>query len=222
MNPLNEIIIRIDPENSRVTLEEDREGVIARKEIDCKALYECIRRSIKTDGQFSGFLPQNCLSVYMSDKYTSAVIWHPRLRADITLHETVYPDFPLPRLVFGFHVSREGKVSDCRVCVIADETPAPETQLYKYPFSNVQNTGICTGANPLPAYKDLRKVVSLPDFILRIPNSFESYNPENTRLKTGYRELMEHLKDKDTGYYYSDVLIPEKTTLSEFIRRGYS
>lgn len=35
-----------------------------------------------------------------------------------------------------------------------------------------------------------------------------------------YRELMEHLKDKDPEYYYSDILIPKKETLGEFIQRA--
>ena len=30
----------------------------------------------------------------------------------------------------------------------------------------------------------------------------------------------EHLKDKDPEYYYSDILIPKKETLGEFIQRA--
>ena len=32
-----------------------------------------------------------------------------------------------------------------------------------------------------------------------------------------YRDLLEHLKDKDSSYYYSDVLIPNGKTLKDFI-----
>ena len=32
-----------------------------------------------------------------------------------------------------------------------------------------------------------------------------------------YRELMEHLKDKEPSYYYTDILIPNGKTLGDFI-----
>ena len=32
-----------------------------------------------------------------------------------------------------------------------------------------------------------------------------------------YRDLLEHLKDKEPSYYYSDVLIPNEKTLKDFI-----
>jgi len=42
------------------------------------------------------------------------------------------------------------------------------------------------------------------------------YSSSNNKLGLEYRELMEHLKDKDPEYYYSDILIPKKETLGEF------
>ena len=44
-----------------------------------------------------------------------------------------------------------------------------------------------------------------------------SYSESNNKLGLGYRELMEHLKDKDPAYYYSDILIPNGKTLRDFI-----
>ena len=32
-----------------------------------------------------------------------------------------------------------------------------------------------------------------------------------------YRELLNHLKNKDPAYYYTDVLIPSGKTLKDFI-----
>lgn len=46
------------------------------------------------------------------------------------------------------------------------------------------------------------------------------YSSSNNKLGLEYRELMEHLKDKDPEYYYSDILIPKKETLGEFIQRA--
>lgn len=36
-----------------------------------------------------------------------------------------------------------------------------------------------------------------------------------------YRELLEHLKDKDPAYYYTDVLIPSGKTIKDFMMGGY-
>ena len=33
-----------------------------------------------------------------------------------------------------------------------------------------------------------------------------------------YRELLNHLKDKEPAYYYTDVLVPNGKTLKDFIR----
>lgn len=45
----------------------------------------------------------------------------------------------------------------------------------------------------------------------------DGYSESNNKLGLGYRELMEHLKDKDPAYYYSDILIPNGKTLRDFI-----
>ena len=42
--------------------------------------------------------------VYKRQESVSVVVWYPRLRADLSLYKTPYPDFPIPRLVFGFSV----------------------------------------------------------------------------------------------------------------------
>lgn len=57
------------------------------------------------------------------------VLWHPRLYADVSVYDTPYPHFPIPRLVFGFSLNQEGKASHCRIGVVADEIPTPETPM---------------------------------------------------------------------------------------------
>ena len=136
--------------------------------------------------------------------------------------DTPYPHFPIPRLVFGFSLNQEGKASHCRIGVVADEIPTPETPMYYYPFSNVsrESGSLCVGANTLPIYKKPHKAHNLPAFLLSIPNNMHYYSSSNNKLGLEYRELMEHLKDKDPEYYYSDILIPKKETLGEFIQRA--
>ena len=146
---------------------------------------------------------------------------YPRLRADLSLYKTPYPDFPIPRLVFGFSVgAADGAVSACRIGVIADETPTPDTIMYRYPFSNVDSSGsLCIGANTLPKYKELRKAAGLPALLISIPNNFDRFDPSDNQLGLDYRDLMQHLKDKEPAYYYTDILIPNGQTLAHFIQR---
>lgn len=85
--------------------------------------------------------------------------------------------------------------------------------------SNVSGTrgAICIGANALPKYKTPHTLASLPAFLLSIPNGDHSFNALNNKLNLQYRDLLEHLKDKEPSYYYSDVLIPNEKTLKDFI-----
>lgn len=153
-------------------------------------------------------------------RFLDALPSYPRLRADLSLYKTPYPDFPIPRLVFGFSVgAADGAVSACRIGVIADETPTPDTIMYHYPFSNVDSSGsLCIGANTLPKYKELRKAAGLPALLLSIPNNFDRFDPSDNQLGLDYRDLMQHLKDKEPAYYYTDILIPNGQTLAHFIQ----
>lgn len=222
MDAVNDIRICISPRQGKITIEEQEGLVTNRKEIDQQSLIGCFKNSLRTDdlGFSSGFLPLNCLSVWQGNEGKRFVLWHPKLYADMTLYDTPYPHFPIPRLVFGFSVNQEGKVSNCRIGVVADETPTPDTVMYHYPFSNVSegNGYLCVGSNTMPTYKKLHKAVNLPAFLLSIPNNMHSYYKTHNKLGLEYRELMEHLKDKDPSYYYTDILIPNGWTLGKFIQ----
>lgn len=218
----HDILIRISPDQGKVTVEEDDNGVLSRKSIDKDSLLECFRNSIfqEHEGMFSDFLPLNTISVFQSNLGKQFTLWYPKLYADVSLYDTPYSHFPIPRLVFRFSLSNEGKVSDCRIGVVEDETPTPETVMYHYPFSNVSRGSghLCVGANTLPVYKKQHKAFHLPAFLLSIPNNMHSFSKSNNKLELDYREFMEHLKGKDPSYYYSDILIPSGMTLGKFIR----
>ena len=59
--------------------------------------------------------------------------------------------------------------------------------------------------------------MSLPALLLSIPNGDHSFSVLNNKPGMQYRDLLEHLKDKDPSYYYSDVLISNGKTLKDFI-----
>lgn len=218
MNSTNELLIRIQPEENRIRLESAENGIVSYKEISQAVFYDCIKSSMRTDWVASGFLPQNCFHVGIgTDDSKSYCLWHPDLYADISYFGTQYPHFPLPRLVFGFAVSKEGKVFHCRLGVVKDERPTEDTPMFVYPFSNVGGFNLCTGNNPLPTYRHSHTLANLPRFLLSLPNNNDSFHRRNNRLGMDYRELLNHLQNKDPAYYYTDVLVPNQKTLRNFI-----
>lgn len=221
MKRTNELVLRLDPDKKRVLVESNTEdGGITVKEVTIQTFIDCIQCStVYDEGIDSGFLPQNCFHISMgSDGTRDYCIWHPRLCADISYYGTDYPDFPLPRLVFGFSVSLSGKIGECRLGVVKDEPPRESTPMYVYPFSNVAGFSLCIGNNELPVYKNRGTLATLPDYLLRLPNNNDRYFAKNSKLNMQYRDLLEHLKKKDSAYYYTDVLIESGNKLRDFIQ----
>jgi len=195
--------------------------VISRKEICPEDLFQAIIHATNRNSFISsGLLPKGCFSVEICESGAKRYCLLCQQRyADITYHNTLYERFPLPKLVFGFQISELGKVSDCRVGVVADEDLKSSTEMFCYPFSNVtqSNFHLCTGNNVLPVYKTTGSISNLPGYLLRLPNNDDNFDVRDNKLKLEYRDLLEHLKDKDPSYYYSDVLIPNGKTLKDFI-----
>lgn len=223
-NLADEITVRIMPLQEKVMVEERKRDVTSVKSISLDDLVDCFQGSVR-DSKYvsSGFLPANCLSCSISNDIKTVVVWHPTQRVDFTYYKTVYENFPLPRLVFGFDIDSNGRVRGYRMAVVKDEKPHPDTPLYQYPFSNVYANGaICVGAaNSLPVYKNLWALASLPHHILSLPNNDHNFDRANNRLKLGYRELLDHLRDKEPAYYYEHVLKPkEGKTLQHFIDKA--
>ena len=217
-----DVIIRISQAKSTIIIEERKPGgIIAYREVSPLELYYAINGSY-TSNDFleTGFLPEHCLHVAMSAAERCYVIWNHELRADIIYRDTEYQNFPIPRLVFGLRVLENGKVAECSMGVVADEKPTEDTQMFHYPFSNVHPDGkVCTGNNELPRYKKLSAMKNFPRYLLGLPDNDDMYERERNKLKLNHGDLLEHLKDKDPAYYYTDILVPNGKTLGEFIDR---
>lgn len=218
---MSEMVIRIT-ENGEIAVEETINGVKSYKRIEPDGLINCISNSLMRGGVSSGLLPRGCLSYNQSDTGDKGItLLFPERRADISYYGTVYPNFPLPKLVFGFNVISEGRISSCSLGVTAnDDALKPETKMFRYPFSNVSGFNLCTGSNPLPKCKSLHTLGSLPYFILSMPNNNDYFKSQNNKQGLEMRDLLELLKDKEPEYYYSDILVPfDGTTLNDFINQ---
>ena len=218
---MNEVIIRIQ-EDGIVSVEEQKNGVKSYKAITPDSLLTCLNKSLLRGTVSSGLLPKGCISYTEHDNGNKAIyMLHPESRADITYHGSPYPNFPLPKLVFGFHLTNEGRISKSELGVVANQNSLnPTTPMFKYPFSNVYGTHLCTGNNALPKCQSLHTLTSLPYYILSMDNNNDHFSPSNNKQGLEMRELLALLQDKPQEYYYSDILIPSKQTLSEFINGG--
>lgn len=216
---MDELVIRIKPDTS-VILEEKKKGIISRKSITISDLAECIQGSISAGIYSSGILPKNCVSyTYDTGKGNHYIVLeYPENHADITYMKTLYENFHIPKLVFGFIIKDE-KIEKVNMGVTANERLKDDTQMYVYPFSNVSKFYLCTGANSLPKIKSFVSLSNLPRFILSLPDNDDHYRESNNKLGLGHRELLEHLTDKTQDYYYEKVLIPmARITLKDFLK----
>lgn len=94
------------------------------------------------------------------------------------------------------------------------------TPMFFYPFSNVHSDErVCTGNNVLPRYRKISALKNFPRYLLGLPDNDDMYDREHNRLKLSHGELLEHLKNKDPAYYYTDILVSNGKTLGDFISR---
>ena len=218
---MSETVIRIS-EDGKITVESDLEGIWSFKQIAPDTLVQCIDRSLLRGAVHSGLLPKNCISFSAyDDGNKEVVLLYPESKADISYFGTEYKDFPLPRLVFGFRLTSEGRISSCKLGVVENtDTLKPDTKMYHYPLSNVSGFHLCTGNNVLPKCTSLHKLSSLPYYIMSMPNNNDHFNHSHNKPALEMRDLLELLKDKDTAFYYSDILVPNGAVLNNFIQKG--
>lgn len=110
--------------------------------------------------------------------------------------------------------------TDLDMGVVADEPPTEDTPMFYYPFSNVyEDERVCTGNNILPRYKKLSALKNFPRYLLGLPDNDDMFYSAHNQKGLDHKALLEHLKDKDPAYYYTDILVPNGRTLSDFILR---
>lgn len=216
---MSETVIRI-AEDGKITVERDLGSVKSFKQIAPDTLIQCINKSLLRGAVHSGLLPKNCISFSAYDDGCKSIsMIHSENRADISYFGTEYKSFPLPRLVFGIKLTDEGRISSCKLGVIENaETLKPDTKMYYYPFSNVNGFHLCTGNNALPKCTSLHTLASLPYYIISMPNNNDYFNHSYNKPALEMRDLLELLKDKNRDFYYSDILISNEKTLSDFIK----
>ncbi len=191
------------------------------KVISINTLCKLVEKNINGNIFETGILPERCIA-YREETGNNRFVALDLgcFNMDITYEQTKYENFPVPRLLYGFRLDGANKIREVQVAVADMGTLRDDTKLYKYPFSNVEGFNMCIGGNVLPQIKKLRQLNGIPYYIFAMPDNNDRYMPDRTRLNMEYRNLLEHLKDKDTEYYYNSVLIPSGKTLKDFIYKN--
>ena len=218
---MSEITIKICDDGD-ISVVENTNGILSFKMITPDSLLDCINKSLSRGVIMSGLLPRGCLSYAAHDNGDRDIcILHDENTTNMIYYDTEYKDFPLPRLVFGFHITGEGRVSSCRLGVVADDdVMKPNTKMFHYPFSNVSGFQLCTGNNILPKCISLHTMGSLPYYVLSMPNNNDHFKSENNSSHLEMRDLLELVKDKKPEFYYSDILVQNGSSLNDFINGG--
>lgn len=214
-----ELVIHIK-EDSTVFMEIKEGKTVKTKVVSPEALIKAIKSSLTGRMVKTGLLPQHILNVTMNTENDSKYVTFefPDSVADITYMGTEYKNFPLPRLVFGIKISSSGRIEGVNLGVPGLGKLREDTVMYYYPFSNVNRFSMCTGANALPHIKSLTGLENLSRFIISLPDNDDYFNSKHNKPNLEHRDLLELLKDKDTKYYYDEILIPmPDTTLKDFI-----
>lgn len=218
MQRADELVIRID-QKGNIYVEDTEDGIKSYKRIEPVTFISCVKSSIKMPGVSSGVLPQGTFSFSAGEDGTKKVFMEfPSRRCDITYEKTEYKNFPLPRLVFGFEVKKE-RICSVYLGVVEEGMLKPTSKMFIYPFSNVGGFRVCCGGNTLPSIKSLHQLAGVMFYVMSMPNNNDHYTRSRTKFNMELRELFENLKDKDPGYYYTDVLCDEGKTLQDFINQ---
>ena len=195
----DEVLLHIREDNT-IQVEIREKGTVRTKLVDIDALLDCLTESMGGLQIPTGVLPNNIISLSINEDSRYAVVEFPDEYADITYMSTTYEHFPLPRLLFGFHLESSGRISAVRLGVPALGKLTDKTPMFCYPFSNVNGFSLCVGANSLPHIPTLQSLQNLPHYILSLPDNDDNFLAQHNRLGLGHRDLLEHLRDKDRAY----------------------
>lgn len=222
MRPEDDAVIHITTDGEVIVETRTDDGTQTFKRSDAGGIMNMLKSSIIHELKISsGLLPRNCIAYNCSEKGNKFVaMTFDEGYADISLEKTEYNKFPLPRLVFGFYINFEGRITSVKLGVTDFGRLTPKSQMYIYPFSNVSGFHLCTGGNTFPNIKSVYQTAGLPYYVLSMPNNYDRYSVKNTKLNLELRDLFEHLKDKTPDYYYSHVLQKMGKTLNDFIKEG--
>ena len=146
------LTLELRQDNPNIICRWDEHGVSHHKELSFKMLGTLIEQAVQYEPIFTGLLPPNCLA-YAKDKngQERIALLVEMTFADIRYHDTVYPHFPLPRILYVFTFVRGQRISDIKMAVVDQGYLRPATKLFFILFPMCQRADICVwDAIPCP------------------------------------------------------------------------
>ena len=138
------------------------------------------------------------------------------------LYEDTLYNVPYPSLLFMFHISWDKvrstySLQRTSVAAIKDFT-GMDTDLYKYPFSHVSHTSMCTGNIEKRETGCLSSFEDLPRHIITIPNGTHHWSSDNNLSSyNSLRDLLAFLDDKPV--FPEKWLSPLNLTLENWLKQ---
>lgn len=137
------------------------------------------------------------------------VIYRKPTRENLVLRGKTYENVGVPAMIFGVLIINN-RISKCNVACVKTDKVTEDTDLYRYPFSNIFNYGgVCWGNNQMSSinFSKIDEILYIPDMFIAMPNSEHSYDKSNNS-EEDYEDLLEKSQNKD---FDNDILIPLKT-----------
>lgn len=155
--------------------------------------------------------PNTAKYAKLSDGTDILFLFHPETKANVTYHKTEFKDVPFPNLVFCFGVRNEQLVTKT-VFAYKDRFLRDETQLYRFPFSNVFEGGRLCYFDNTPI-KDLVQLQTFAHRWLNATFNDHLYDEQRcTLLNKPLREILEMSQGKE---FDKDMLVPLNVRFQE-------
>lgn len=170
---------------SLVTVEHEKNGATSKKNIPYGSLVKIFSKSTKSEFDFSFSIPENCVKIFGDSKTYGAWVYaeecvRPVLygRIEEESYLIAYPKL-LFKCVFDVE-SNELRRMKCFAIKSVDFEKGVE--LFKFPFSNVYNTGnVCLGSNFYKAKGNLKEdVLGAIDMFYAAPYNGDLYTMNQT------------------------------------------
>lgn len=151
------------------------------------------------------------------DRYQVALV-KPKCRVDYNLSGQVLADIGMPNLLFVFYVEKNRIVATKIACLKTIHPIYNKTELFKYPFSNVNwNGSPCWGSTLMPK---INRAVDLDIAVrsfLSMEKNYDLYRQGANADHMEYRELLKYLQGKE---FDDNLLVKMKYNFEEFITKN--
>ncbi len=130
------------------------------------------------------------------------------------IEESLYKQVAYPKLLFWFDINKSMQVLSANVVAVKDLLISEETELYRFPYSNVFESGkICWTIKSDP-YSSLRQLEILPYIFLGATKNMDLYEAAHD---INLRDLLEFMQEK---VFDDSLLIPMNKKVKDITLLG--